>query len=109
MKRRCGHQGRVGVNITLPPLPPLPPSNPLILCQILRNDVQQEGTNPRLDVDFELFCFVLLSNIRHGIYPPYLSATSATPFRILYKKSGTYVTIWVLMGNATAGRMRREL
>jgi hypothetical protein len=107
MKR--GHQGRLGVNITLPPLPP---SHPPILCHILRNDVQQEGTNPRLDVDFDLFCFVLLSNIRHGIYPPYLSATSATSatlFHILYKKSGTYVTIWVLMGNATAGRMEREL
>ncbi|SRR5258707_15601390 len=106
---KCGHQGWPGANIALPPLPP---SNPQILYQILCNDVQQEGTKPNPDLDSELFCFVLLRNIWQGVYLPCLSATSATsatPLGIHYKKSGTYVTIGVLMGNATAGRMRREL
>jgi hypothetical protein len=72
-------------------LPPLPPSHPLIHCQILRNVVQQEGTNPGLAVDFELFCFVLLSNIRHGIYPPLIRHNSAMLYNaklVFYDNSG---------------------
>ncbi len=44
-------------------------------------------------------------------HPPCLSATSATsamPIRIFYKRSGTYVTIGVLMDRAKAGRIRRK-
>lgn len=44
-------------------------------------------------------------------HPPCLSATSATsatPIRIFYKRSGTYVTIGVLMDREKEGRIRRK-
>jgi hypothetical protein len=82
----CGHI-RHGI-------PPLPPSIPLMPHQIFGNDIQQEGIKPSPDLDSGLFCFVLLRVIRCGIYPPSFPPLPPQPFPILYKKSGSYVTIW---------------
>ena len=89
-------------------VPPLPPPGLPMPHQILGSDFQQEGFKPNPDLDSGLFCLVPLCIICLGIYSssfPPLPPLPPRPFPILYKKSGTYVTIW---GKVTAGCRRRK-